>query len=409
MIALLCMVVLSAKMRFSAASNGSDLGLSVRLELLLQQANILESGTALSLGVAFPDNTIALTAGKSAWSAVMPNPSPRVRSRDTFAMGSTAKMYTAASILRLVDAGKFALDDNALPLMDTFWMKMNGTSLLSIIGPQMSNVTVRHLLGMRSGIPDFDTDDSRRYQLNHPHEDLGPVEELSFLTPGKSFNCEPGTCGEYSSTNYELLGLILAQDAGVDSWDAYSQVSGLPEDLMSSMLHTSFALHGPCAKYTKVHAYTKQHLTHNPYQAEWVDVYNFSCTNGWTCGNLMSTGADAARFVRALLGDGERVLSAALQKEMLITQPFSRGWSKGLPYGLGLMDFSGLVHEIPGSFVGHGGDTYGFNAFTAYSLEHDFAISIVANNENLKAMAALAKQVYKEVLPATRKPSTVLV
>jgi len=399
---LLYTVALLPLTALSSASNSSWLGLSLKLKVILQKASLMQSGSALSLGVAAENQSISLTAGKSVWSALRPNPAPRVLTTDTFAMGSTAKMYTAAAILRLVDAGKFGLDDKALPLMDSFWTKINGTSLLSILGPQLSNVTVRHLMQMRSGIPDFDNLASRRYQFENPLKDLGPVEELSFLTPGQSFNCEPGSCGEYSSTNYELLGLILAQNAGVSSWDEYEQVRDLPEELMASMPHTSFAVHGPCARYTKVHAYSKQ-------QSGWVDVYNLSCTNGWTCGNLMSNGADAARFVRALLGQGEQVVSVASQQEMLITQHLSQGWSKGLPYGLGLMDFSGLVKEIPGSFVGHGGDTYGFNAFTAYSLEHDFAISIVANNENLRAMAELAKEVYHAVVPAIGKPSTILV
>merc|ERR1712232_920486 len=60
--------------------------------------------------------------------------------------------------------------------------------------------------GMRSGIPDFDNMQSRSYQFDHPDTDLGPVDEIGFLSLPVDFDCTPGTCGEYSSTNYELLG-----------------------------------------------------------------------------------------------------------------------------------------------------------------------------------------------------------
>merc|ERR1712232_320244 len=81
--------------------------------------------------------------------------------------------------------------------------------------------------GMRSGIPDFDNMQSRSYQFDHPDTDLGPVDEIGFLSSPVDFDCTPGTCGEYSSTNYELLGLILAQQAGATSWDQYTQATDL--------------------------------------------------------------------------------------------------------------------------------------------------------------------------------------
>jgi D-alanyl-D-alanine carboxypeptidase len=306
-------------------------------------------------------------------------------------MGSTTKMYTAAAILRLVDAGKFGLDDKALPLFDTLWTKLNGTSIVHALGSQIKEVTVRHLLQMRSGIPDFDNLASRGYQFDHPREDLGPVKELSFLEPGQEFDCDPGTCGEYSSSNYELLGLILAQQAGASSWDDYKQATGLPKDVLAQMPNTNFAVHGPCSKYTEVHAYSSEQ---NPP----VDVYNVSCTNGWTCGNLISNGGDAAFFVRALLGNGERVVRNATRQEMLKTSPLTTGWSTGLEYGLGVMDLSRMVGEQAGSFIGHGGETYGFNAQTAYSRKHDFGLSLVANTENTFLISRIAPAIYKVVV-----------
>mmetsp|Transcript_27481 Transcript_27481/g.82172 ORF Transcript_27481/g.82172 Transcript_27481/m.82172 type:complete len:97 (-) Transcript_27481:633-923(-) len=62
---------------------------------------------------------------------------------------------------------------------------------------------------MRSGVPDYDTVASRAWQLAHPTTDIDPLTILrQFVKPG--FSCPPGTCGEYSSTNFVLLGMVLA-------------------------------------------------------------------------------------------------------------------------------------------------------------------------------------------------------
>lgn len=391
--------------------------LTFRLQQVLDE-NTMDAadGTGLSLGVSLPDSltlssrwnrskdygVVSLTAGTRKKGAAGENDicfspfkqpgSNCVVPTDMFAMGSTAKMYTAAAVLRLVDQGKFGLDDKALPLFDDLWTRLNGTSIVDGLGPQIRKVTVRHLLGMQSGVPDFDNDASRKYQFAHPQEDLGPVKEMSFLFPSSGFSCEPGSCAEYSSSNYELLGLILAQQAGKKNWDEYTQAEDLPE--LPEMTSTSFALHGVCSKYTDVHAYS-------PEVDPPVDVYDVSCTNGWTCGNLISNAADAAVFIRALLGDGERIITKQSRKEMLKFKKFdkSKAWAYGMPYGLGIMDLGAFNAGLPkGELVGHGGETYGFNAFTVYAKKYDFGLSVVANNEDAALTQKVLSDAYQAIL-----------
>jgi len=372
------------------------------------------TGTSLSLGVSLPEPGLLGSAASrglptgaiSLGSGPRQKPTPGenaaaclggrrsetcVQPSDGFAMGSTAKMYTAAAVLRLVDQGKFGLDDRALPLFDALWTRLNGTSIVNGLGPKIKEVTVRHLLGMQSGIPDFDasTTVSRQYQYAHPDEDLGPVKEISFIFPLKNWSCDPGTCVEYSSSNYELLGLLLAQQAGKKSWDEYTQAQDLPS--IPEMTSTIFGLHGKCSNYTNVHAYSTA-------PGYLVDVYNWSCTNGWTCGNLISSAADAAVFVRALLGKGERVVKKSTQEEMLKFVPLNKTWAIGLPYGLGLMDVGWGAQLEPGAFVGHCGDTYGFNSITGYVKEHDFSLSVVANSENANITNDAAAQAYEIIV-----------
>ena len=59
---------------------------------------------------------------------------------------------------------------------------------------------------------------SRRWQLNHENVDIDPMLILNeFVTPG--FSCTPGSCGEYSTTNFVLLGLVLASLENVTRWE----------------------------------------------------------------------------------------------------------------------------------------------------------------------------------------------
>jgi len=170
------------------------------------------------------------------------------------------------------------------------------------------------------------------------------------------------------------------------------------------MPRTTFALHGPCSKYTEEHGYSQQMRK---------DVHNLSCTNGWTCGNLLSNAADAAYFVRALLGS-DQVLSEGMRQEMLNFSTFTLGWSQGRRYGLGVMDIEHFVRDFgrgPNiSFIGHGGDTYGFVSLTGYNKEYDFGVSLAINTENNLLVDTVTARVLEVVIEhRTRmwKPSLV--
>jgi len=360
--------------------------LQVLLNAAASKSIMPRSSVGYSLGVALSDGTtISLSAGPREHGIG----AAKVQPTDRFLLGSATKMYTAAAILRLVEAGKFGLDDKALPLMDSLWKKLAKTSLADRLGSQMEEVTVRQLLQMQSGIPDFDTNpDSRSYQYAHPKEDLGPVEEVNFLPAHPRFDCSPGTCGHYSSTNYELLGLILAQQAGVSSWDEYKQASGLPADVLADMPTTVFPVHGLCSNFTQVHGYG------SGYPAK--DVFDFSCTGGWTCGNVLSNAGDAAVFVRALYGT-DRIVSQTTRDEMTSFKPLTKGFAVGTGYGLGTFDVSSLIKDFSRDLVGHAGETYGYNSITAYSKKNDFSLSITANDEQFFISSFIFKQALSTI------------
>jgi len=118
---------------------------------------------------------------------------------------------------------------------------MNFSTVSDLWGPQVDNVTIRDLLHMESGIPDFDTaspsghgkpmDPFRATVYAHPAHDFAEPELLSFSwVATKGLNITPGSSFQYSSTNFGLLGLILSQKAGVADYRDFNQSTFIPDD-----------------------------------------------------------------------------------------------------------------------------------------------------------------------------------
>ena len=73
-------------------------------------------------------------------------------------------MLTGTGILRLVSQGVMKLSDPVPQYIDPFLRKMkaknpaqNFSSMQDLFGPETAKVTVEDLLGMKSGVPDYDT------------------------------------------------------------------------------------------------------------------------------------------------------------------------------------------------------------------------------------------------------------
>ena len=67
------------------------------------------------------------------------------------------------------------------------------------------------------------TDDTWYHEvtLNDPTYDVTPFDLLHRLS--KRFVCTPGTCGNYASPSYELLGLALVHVHNLSRWEDLDQ------------------------------------------------------------------------------------------------------------------------------------------------------------------------------------------
>ena len=104
-----------------------------------------------------------------------------------------------------------------------------------MFGPWANEVTIRHLIFMRSGISDSEIGFFNYAILNQEDKDAvySPWTIFDYVSslPEKdgcdTMNCtmsfRPGTHGEYSSTNFVLAGLILINQSepGKDTWETF--------------------------------------------------------------------------------------------------------------------------------------------------------------------------------------------
>jgi CubicO group peptidase (beta-lactamase class C family) len=402
-------------------------------------AKALHYNTSFSFAVKTADFEIEVASGISDH-----GPNTRVRTTDLFPLGSITKTYTAAAIVRLAEAGEIDLDGRASPLVNKILRSSNGTTLETLwgAGSGISDVTVRDLLMMRAGLNDYDDQALQKRTFAHPDEDVTVFDFLHRVN--KTMICPPATCGAYSSINYMLLGLILAQRAGV-AWDALDQLeAALPRAVRVHMGapdmadRTRFFGRGPCTAHAGDGVVANQYrfdpafsLLPTPkrthVEPRFASVRQDSCLNGWTCGNIAASAGDVARFYDALLrpaaeegphperrlADASRhVVSGAWRQQMTSFLPLTVGWSVGLPYGLGLMPLAMPARaggdppsgsNAPGqtgrglrtattaaqraaaaagvTLFGHGGMDYGSTGMGGYNPTLRVSVAIAMNSE----------------------------
>jgi CubicO group peptidase (beta-lactamase class C family) len=173
--------------------------------------------------------------------------------------------------MQLVAKGVFSLEDKIAPLADAALAAMHAsgtayphfefTKLSDLWGTGVAEVTLRDLLAMQSGIPDFDTANPSRHG-----PDLDPFRATVYANPKTDFlepelmsepwvathnlTSTPGSGFHYSSTNFGILGLVLGHYHATSGGKAmkgyrdFNQSSFLPPALASAAASVQWATSG---------------------------------------------------------------------------------------------------------------------------------------------------------------------
>ncbi|MCZ2523427.1 serine hydrolase domain-containing protein [Streptomyces sp. HB2AG] len=116
-----------------------------------------------------------------------------------FLWGSVAKPMTATVVMDLVEAGTVVLDEPVRTYLPSFTLAD---------GDAAARITVRHLLGHTSGIPDGTGTTDRFDHGSDPYGEA--VADLADAAPSAA----PGEKHEYSSANYLVLGAVVESVTG---------------------------------------------------------------------------------------------------------------------------------------------------------------------------------------------------
>lgn len=183
-----------------AASNEQGHIIKKLSEQFLKSHSSEEQFTALAVSVIGPKNEkVSIYAGQKGFQN-----GRRIKSNSLFQMGSLTKSFISALVIELAsDPHKhLSLDDH----IDRFFPAFK----------KWHEITIRNLLNMTSGIPDYFSD--RKILTEYANAAYQVVNTRDWVNRiyNKPLLFLPGTRFHYSNTNYLILGMLIEKITGND-------------------------------------------------------------------------------------------------------------------------------------------------------------------------------------------------
>ena len=274
-----------------------------------------------------------------------------------FPVGSISKQFTAACVMLLVQRGKIDLNSKL------------ATYLPSV--PHASEITVREVLDQTSGYPD--------YLENKPlitalfggtwtkHE---PFAYYVNLTRGTPLHFKPGSKWQYSNTNYQVAGMLVAKVSG-EPYPQFLEQTIFQAQNLASMQYLTWSIPAG-SDVTRGYNYAK---------GTYALVPRYDMTWGGAAGAIASNASDLVKWDGAFFG-GNVVSQSSV--EIATTPP--RGITMGLPagntqseiaegYGFGWV----LGHDEGRRIIWHNGGLIGARAMNAVFPDDGLEIVILTN------------------------------
>lgn len=256
-----------------------------------------------------------------------------------YQIGSITRVFTAASVLKLVSQGQLRLDDPVAIRLPTFSLQAKG-------------VTIGHLLTHTSGIPNYS-------------DMIGPRERAVDLTPrevverfaDKPLEFPPATMQRTSSSNYFLLGLIIEQVTKL----TYREY--IERELRAAGFHDTVYCDRRRLIERRARGYERGEQGFE--NARYIEM-----NASFAAGALCSTVSDLVNWSRALMKGG--IIPIEQVREM--TTPV-RINDQVQAYGAGLE-----LDQLDGhSRIHHEGAVDGFSGEVAHYPELDLTIAVLTN------------------------------
>lgn len=264
-----------------------------------------------------------------------------------FRLGSTTKMFTAAAMVKLSEAGKIKLDE---PIGN----RVKGLS------KRLSELTPHYLLSNSAGVSDFappfvSQDDDALGKMVR-----GWKDDVLFANQGEIYS--------YSSPGFWLSGFVIEELSGKHYADAMDEMLFKPLGMTRTTLRPLSAMTYPLAGPHNIGAGGTPTIV-RPF---------FNNVAQWPAGSIFSNAHDLSRWVIAFMNDGQidgqQVLSSSLISRMSTPHIAVPGETDSwYAYGLTTFKYQGL------QFVAHGGFSHGYGSMIQMVPARKFAVIILTN------------------------------
>ncbi|MET7488072.1 serine hydrolase domain-containing protein [Streptomyces sp. NPDC005538] len=289
-----------------------------------------------------------------------------------FRAGSTTKIVTAATVLRLAAQRKVDLDT---PVQHY---------LPGLLTKAFEPVSVRQLLNHTSGIQAGDGfGDAFADQYAHRFDTLTPKEVVaSAVAKGPEFR--PGERQDYLNINYTILGLLIEKVTGHSYASEATRLVLRPAGLRD----TYFPGADPHIRGPHNHGY--QEVQQADGTTEFVDVTDWNQSDRWAAGDMISTTADLERLITALFRG--RIVPGPQLKEMFTVPAGIEGASYSA--GLQRFEYGGRVYWLKS------GARYGYSTAVAATrdLSRTLVFSVGATDAKGDSMNAVAQRIVVAAL-----------
>lgn len=307
-----------------------------------------------SAALLMPDGTIWKRAGGLATGSPTET---MLTTEHIIPMASISKSFIALTVLLMVEDGLFSLDD----------------TLGKFIGPYPnvpSNVSIRQLLGHRSGINDYINENAASGQAWLSHPDSIWVSDTLLNNFVLAPNFPAGTSWSYSNTNFLLATRIIDVVSG-QPWQEVVRARVLN---LLGLTHTFITPWESCgnAPFAHVWADVDGDGTQEDFQGTGIPIEGLlSLAGGGGC--FSSTPEDLVRFSERL--HGGHILKPATLAEMHTDYMLNPG--SGNQYGLGtqLFPFPNNIENW-----GHDGSLI-YNSIASYFPSENIAVAVQQNDE----------------------------
>ncbi len=285
-----------------------------------------------------------------------------------FRLGSTTKMFTAAALVQLAEAGKLKLDN---PIG-------NHAKGLS---PKIAQLTSHQLLSHTGGL----SDDAVMFGL---HDDAALGETVRGLKDDSLFT-EPGRIFSYSNAGYWLAGFVVEQVSGKPYADQLNEALFKPLGMQSTTLRPTMAMTWPLSQ---------------GHEGAPPKVIRPAADNAgnWPSGSIFSSVNDLSRWVTTLLNggklDGQQVLSPSLIAKLSAPHAATPGSESHYGYGLASSTERGVRR------LQHGGSRSGYGSVITLAPEQRVGLIILANRTGA-SLPRTAEKALELLLPFTPQVS----